>query len=78
MSDLTNWADCGGTVMASGNCSCEVEHCAACGATYHTDAGALRYCSAWGQICADNPDCRVVCDTGECCMPPECFDNRDR
>lgn len=68
--------DCGGTVMASGNCSCEVEVCAACGATYHTDA--LRYCCAWGKICADNPgDCNYVCND-ECCAPPIHFDNRDR
>lgn len=77
MSDLTNWTDCGGTVMASGNCSCETERCEACGATYHSDADALRYCSDWGQICSDNDLCRYRCDD-ECCMPPECFDQRDR
>lgn len=70
--------DCGGTVNWQGVCTCEREQCAACGATYHTDADALRYCCAWGKICADNPgDCNYVCND-ECCMPPECFDRRDR
>jgi len=76
MSRLPNdWQDCGGTVNWQGVCSCELVSCEACGATYHTDAGQLRYCSGYGQICADS--CGFICND-ECCMPPECFDNRDR
>lgn len=59
-------SDCGGTVMASGNCFCERVACEACGTSYHADADQLRYCGDWGQICADNPDCRYAC-SGDCC-----------
>lgn len=67
--------DCGGTITSSGCCSCEVEKCAGCGTRFHYDADELRYCSAVGKVCreCDNYRCN-----DECCMPPECFDRRDR
>lgn len=68
--------DCGGTVNWQGVCSCEREKCDACGTTYHTDADQLRYCSAWGQICADNSDCQYRCDS-DCCGGGSRYDTRE-
>lgn len=66
--------DCGGHVMASGNCSCETERCDSCGARFHYDSDQLRDCDQYGKLCRG---CHYTCN-GECCMPAECFDGRDR